>query len=96
MISTQEFDSLCTGHFAALTLEGGPTLQGYTRRDSTHGKFILFDGLATEDDGTVSKFSHRLERSQIQAASLLSEPPSVTDCNGTIHRMRAAFWEETE
>ena len=94
MISSQEFDRICAGHFAALTLEGGLTLQGYAARDLADGELIRVDGLAAEEDGSISQFSLRLERSQVQAASLLPEPPAVTDSAGTVHRMQSAFWEE--
>jgi len=96
MISIQEFDHLCAGHFAALTLESGITLHGYAGRDLADVKFIRVDGLVTEDDGTVGQFSVRLERSQIQQASILTEAPVATASDGTVHRMRSAFWKNIE
>ena len=93
MISFKEFEDLCTGHFAALTLEGGPTIQGYAGGDPAHANCIRVDGLALEDDGTVSQFSLCLERSQIQTANLLPETPTITDFGGIVHCMRPGFWE---
>jgi hypothetical protein len=96
VISVQEFNRLCAGRFVALTLEGGPTLAGLRRARSRSHTIIRVDGLATEDDGTISQFSLRLERFQIQAASILPRPSVISDAEGQVYRMGSGFWEEIE
>ena len=94
MIPSDEFDRFCNGQFTSVTLESGPIVQGYAARDLQDFRLMRIDGFTLEDDGRVSQFSLRLEQSQIKAASVLKEPPAVTDLDGTVHRMRSAFWDD--
>ena len=87
---------LKVGNFAALTLNGGMTISGYAGEDPDRAGVLRIDGLALEDDGSVSQFSLRLEQSQIQAATVLNGAPTVSDGVDRIHRMRAAFWADME
>jgi hypothetical protein len=96
MISSADFDRLCSGDFVQLTLILGPTIQGYAARDPDHDQLLRVDGFALEDDGSVSQLSVRIERSQIETADILPNAPEVIDSRGIIHRMQSAFWDNTE
>jgi hypothetical protein len=96
MISNHDFERLCAGRFVSLTLVAGPTVDGYAARDLDRVALIRVDGLALEDDDSISRFSLRLECSQIDTAVILSDAPAVTDLHGAIHRMRPSFWDTIE
>jgi hypothetical protein len=73
-------------------LAGGPTIEGYATRDTDDLQLLRVDGLALEDDGSVSQFSLRLELTQIEAVLVLPNAREFTDSGGTVHRMQAALW----
>lgn len=93
MISDDEFNRLCAAQFVSLTLAGGPTVQGYAAQDPDDRQLLRVDGLALENDGTVTPFSLRLERSQIESAEILLDAPVVRDRDGTVHQMRRSFFD---
>ncbi|MGH7982690.1 MAG: hypothetical protein ACREFF_06030 [Candidatus Udaeobacter sp.] len=91
MMSADEFNRLAAGQFVSVKLAGGPTVEGYAARDPDDPQRLRVNGLALEDDGSVSQFSLQLEQSQIEAVAVLSNAPEVTDSQGRVHRMPAAF-----
>ncbi len=82
MISAHEFNGLVASQFVSVKLAGGPAVKGYAARDPDDLQRLRVDGLALEDDGSVSHFSLRLEQSQIEHADVLPSAPKVTDSQG--------------
>jgi len=92
MISADEFDRLVAGQFVSMKVAGGPTIEGFAARDRDDRRLIRVDGLALENDGSVSEFSLRLERLHIEAVVVLLSAPEVRYSQGTVHCVQAALW----
>ncbi len=82
--------------FARVQLRGGGTIAGWVGRDPECGDRLRLDGLAEEDDGSLTPFSLSLDAQDIETVELLAEAPAVIRPGGSRAIIPAGFWPDDD
>lgn len=96
MIEQFQFEEAQRGHFVIATLGDGQQFSGFAAQDPQNPTLLRLDGLAVTENGSLARFSLRLESETIENLQLLLTSPTFLDQNGREIGMDGAFWPQSD